>query len=221
VSVLISAVTLGLELHPHGNAEVRITGNCVCSLVMGTIVHMFNQTDCTSSLWLYYPYLHATSRVQPCCMFQCFKINFGYLWIFSFHSLWYFSFNCIIFKMSISVTFLLPSRNVHPRERHFYWYLRSLNKTLWSESAGELHQPSDHRLSVKLVPTFAYRGCHVVSRADPYHRILWFLDFTHEAEWTPVPEPLLRKSGGAGNRTQTSGSLARNSLDHRGGLFLS
>jgi hypothetical protein len=33
----------------------------------------------------------------------------------------------------------------------------------------------------------------------------------------PVPDPLLlRKSGSAGNRTQTSGSAARNS-DHRGG----
>jgi hypothetical protein len=34
----------------------------------------------------------------------------------------------------------------------------------------------------------------------------------------PVPDPLLpRKSSSAGNRTGTSGSVARNS-DHRGGL---
>jgi hypothetical protein len=34
----------------------------------------------------------------------------------------------------------------------------------------------DRRLSTKLVPTFADRGCHVVSVADPYGRILDFLD---------------------------------------------
>jgi hypothetical protein len=32
------------------------------------------------------------------------------------------------------------------------------------------------RLSVKLVPTFADRGCHVVSVTDPYGRNLGFLD---------------------------------------------
>jgi hypothetical protein len=31
-------------------------------------------------------------------------------------------------------------------------------------------------LSAKLVPTFAHRGCHVVSVTDPYGRILEFLD---------------------------------------------
>jgi hypothetical protein len=36
----------------------------------------------------------------------------------------------------------------------------------------------------------------------------------------PVPDPLLfRKSGSVGNRTQTSGSVARNS-DHRGGILV-
>jgi hypothetical protein len=30
--------------------------------------------------------------------------------------------------------------------------------------------------NLKLVPTFADRGCHVVSVTDPYGRILWFLD---------------------------------------------
>jgi hypothetical protein len=37
-----------------------------------------------------------------------------------------------------------------------------LNSTLWPESASELYRPSDRRLSAKLVPTFADRGCHVV-----------------------------------------------------------
>jgi hypothetical protein len=41
---------------------------------------------------------------------------------------------------------------------------------------AELYRPSDRRLSAKLVPTFADRGCHVVSATDPYGRILGFLD---------------------------------------------
>jgi hypothetical protein len=46
----------------------------------------------------------------------------------------------------------------------------------WPESASELYRPSDHRLSTKLVPTFAERVCHVVSVTDPYGRILGFRD---------------------------------------------
>jgi hypothetical protein len=41
---------------------------------------------------------------------------------------------------------------------------------------SELYRPSDSRLSVKLVPTFADRMCHVVSVTDPCARILGFLD---------------------------------------------
>jgi hypothetical protein len=37
-------------------------------------------------------------------------------------------------------------------------------------------RPSDRRMSAKLVPTFADRGCRVVSAADPHGRILGFLD---------------------------------------------
>jgi CBS-domain-containing membrane protein len=36
-------------------------------------------------------------------------------------------------------------------------------------------QPSDRRLSAKWLPTFADRGCHVVSVTDPNGRILGFL----------------------------------------------
>jgi hypothetical protein len=36
-------------------------------------------------------------------------------------------------------------------------------------------RPSDRRLSAKLVPTFADRGCCIVSTTDPYGRILGFL----------------------------------------------
>jgi hypothetical protein len=85
--------------------------------------------------------------------------------------------------------------------------------------------PSDRRLSAKLVPTFAYKRCHTVSVKDPYGRILGFLDRNRyyffkvapQLYWRgwvePVPDPLIRKSGSAGNRTRTSGSVAMN-FDH-------
>jgi hypothetical protein len=82
------------------------------------------------------------------------------------------------------------------------------------------------RLSANWVPSFADRGCHVVSVTVPYGHILnflvriWYVFFQvapqlYSRGWVdPVPDPLLlRKSGSAGNRTQTSGSVARNS-DH-------
>jgi hypothetical protein len=88
-------------------------------------------------------------------------------------------------------------------------------------------QSSDRRLSTKLVPNFADRGCHVVSVTDPYGRILDFVDRSryffiqvapqlYSRGWVDhVSDPLLlRKSGSAGNRKRTSGSLARNS-DHQ------
>jgi hypothetical protein len=45
----------------------------------------------------------------------------------------------------------------------------------WPESVSGLYRPNDHRLSAKLVPTFANRECHVVSVTDLYGRILGFL----------------------------------------------
>jgi hypothetical protein len=41
---------------------------------------------------------------------------------------------------------------------------------------SELYRPSDRRLSVKLLPTFVGRVCHVVSVTDPYGRIPGVLD---------------------------------------------
>jgi hypothetical protein len=99
-------------------------------------------------------------------------------------------------------------------------------QTPWPGSASELYQPSDRRLLAKLVPTFADRRCHVISVTDPYDRILGFLDRSrynffqaalqlYSRGWVgPVTDPLLlRKSGSAGNRIRTSGSVAKNS-DH-------
>jgi hypothetical protein len=55
-------------------------------------------------------------------------------------------------------------------------YNKQNKQTPWSESASELYRPSNRRLSAKSLPTFADRGCHVVSVMDPYGRILGFLD---------------------------------------------
>jgi hypothetical protein len=43
----------------------------------------------------------------------------------------------------------------------------------WPEFASELYRPS---LLAKLVPTFADKGCRMVSATDPYGRILGFID---------------------------------------------
>jgi hypothetical protein len=101
---------------------------------------------------------------------------------------------------------------------------QKLKQTPWPESASKLHRPSDRHLSSKLVRTFADAGCHVVSVTDPHGRNLGFLDPSryfffqlapqlYSREWVDhVLDPLLRrKSDGAGNRTRTSGSVARNS----------
>jgi hypothetical protein len=92
-------------------------------------------------------------------------------------------------------------------------YQTNKKQTPWSESVSELYRLSDRRLSAKLVPTFADRGCHVVSVTDHYGRILdfltgaaTFLSSSSSVVLTrlsgPVPDPLLlRKSGSAGNRT--------------------
>jgi hypothetical protein len=60
------------------------------------------------------------------------------------------------------------SKNLIP-----FMYTKKINKKLTScpESASEHYRPSDRRL-----PTFADRGCRVVSATDPYGHILNFLD---------------------------------------------
>jgi hypothetical protein len=74
------------------------------------------------------------------------------------------------------------------------------------------------------MPTFADRGCHVVSVTDPNYRILGFLARSryffyqvapqlYSRGWVdPVPDSLLLwKCGSAGNRIRTSGCVASNS----------
>jgi CBS-domain-containing membrane protein len=65
-----------------------------------------------------------------------------------------------------------------------------VKKTPCSESASELYGPSDRRFSAKLVPTFADRGCHVVSVTDPYGRILGFLDRNRYLFYQVAPQVL-------------------------------
>jgi hypothetical protein len=113
------------------------------------------------------------------------------------------------------------------------WPSNKQNKTPRLECASNLHRLIDRRLLVKLVPTFADRGCRVVSETDPHGRILGFADPSryfffqvtpqvYSRVWVdPVPDPLLlRKSGSAGNRTRTSGSVARNCDHHMQQWFL-
>jgi hypothetical protein len=57
----------------------------------------------------------------------------------------------------------------------FPFQQQQTKQTLRPESASELCRPSDRLLSAKLVPTFADRGCHMVSVTDPYCRNLSFL----------------------------------------------
>jgi hypothetical protein len=96
----------------------------------------------------------------------------------------------------------------------------------------QLSGPSNRRLPAKLVPTFADRGCRVVSATDPHSRILGFLDRSryyffqvapqlYSQGWVdPIPDPLLlRKTGSAGHRTRDLWICSQElwPLDHRGG----
>jgi hypothetical protein len=100
-------------------------------------------------------------------------------------------------------------------------YIIKANKTPRPESARDVYRPRERRLSAKLVPTLADRGHHVVSVKDPYGHNLGFLDRSRYFSFrvalqlysrglvNSVPDPLLlRKSGSAGNRIWTSGSVA-------------
>jgi hypothetical protein len=63
--------------------------------------------------------------------------------------------------------------------RDVFYFVEYVKNTPWPESESELYGASDRRLSENLVPTFADRGCHVVSVTDPYGRGLGFLDRSH------------------------------------------
>jgi CBS-domain-containing membrane protein len=67
-------------------------------------------------------------------------------------------------------------------------FYQNKQQTPWLESASKLYRPSDPRLLVKLVPTFADRGCHVVSVTDPYGRILGFLEWSRYFFFQVAPQ---------------------------------
>jgi hypothetical protein len=82
------------------------------------------------------------------------------------------------------------------------------------------------QLVAKLMPIFTDTGCQALSLTYPYRRILGFLDRSHYFFCQVAPQlysrgwvdhfqdpPLIWKSSSAGNRTQTSASVPRNS-DH-------
>jgi hypothetical protein len=66
-------------------------------------------------------------------------------------------------------------------ERSFEWWTdghskpdgsttTTTKKTAWFQSASEPYRPRDRNLSASLVPTFADRGCRVVSATNPQCR---------------------------------------------------
>jgi hypothetical protein len=74
----------------------------------------------------------------------------------------------------------------------------------WPESASELYRSSDRRLSGKLVPNFADRGCHVVNVTDPYCRILGFLDRSRYFFLSSSSSLVLTRLSGPRSRPTTS-----------------
>jgi hypothetical protein len=82
-----------------------------------------------------------------------------------------------------------------------------------SESASELYSPRDCRLSVKFVPDFEDRGCHVVGMTDPYDQIFGFLDRdgVHRSWKRPLGNPLTvdveRRGEGGGYTHQAKQAL--------------
>jgi hypothetical protein len=118
-------------------------------------------------------------------------------------------------------------RNQKGREdtRYLFDDLKKLNSVAW---VHERTIPTERPQFVGEVNAkFADGECHMVRMTDHYGRNLCFLDRSlyfffqvapqlYSRGWVdPVADPLLlRKSGNAGNRTQTSGSVARDS-DHQ------
>jgi hypothetical protein len=96
----------------------------------------------------------------------------------SFQTTWHFSFwisetelhirqtNLQFFQNLTDTINLISSRSL----TYIHWHPQIIKITPWSESASELHRPSDRRLSAKRLPTFC-----VVSVTDPYGRIFDFL----------------------------------------------
>jgi hypothetical protein len=66
------------------------------------------------------------------------------------------------------------------------------NDSMALQSASGPYLSSDRRLSTKLVPTFADRGCHVVRAANPHGRNFDFLDRSSSIVLTRLSGPRSR-----------------------------
>jgi hypothetical protein len=112
-----------------------------------------------------------------------------------------------MFKFTGNYLFMFPNVACYILSRNLCLrFIIIIIITPWLWFAGELCRPSDRRLWEKLVPTFADRGCHVVSVTDPYVRILAFLD----------PEKLLFLSSSSSVvLTRLSGPRSRNTTSQK------
>jgi hypothetical protein len=111
----------------------------------------------------------------------------------------------------------------------YQWVLQ--HQTAYSESSSEIYWPSGRRLSVKLSPTVADRGSHVVSLTDPYGHIPGFLDRScyfflqvapqlYSRSWVdPAPDQLLLRKSGSRESNPDLWICSQElwPLDHRGG----
>jgi hypothetical protein len=67
----------------------------------------------------------------------------------------------------------------------FHYCLKEILNSLgggtppWPYFTIQLYRPSDHRLSAKLVLTFADRGCRLIGAANPHGRIRGSLERSH------------------------------------------
>jgi hypothetical protein len=81
------------------------------------------------------------------------------IYVLKYRLMWFGEYVCVYApELTIYVTFTFTLKKT---------------KTTWSESAKKLYRPNDHSLSAKWLPTFADRGCHVVSMTYPYGRIVF------------------------------------------------
>jgi hypothetical protein len=80
--------------------------------------------------------------------------------------------------LSANITFRISSKAEVPTSVHCTckydngncYSAKKSTKTPGLQSASELYRRSDRRLSAKLVPTLADRGCRVVSAMNPHGR---------------------------------------------------
>jgi hypothetical protein len=83
------------------------------------------------------------------------------------------------------------------------WDQTNKQTNSWPEYS-ELYRPRNRHLSVKLVPTFVDRGCHVVSVTILYGRILGFLDQSCYIFFQEIPHLYSQRLSGLHSRPTTS-----------------